>query len=81
MKKEELQSVYNTLSQFRREYYSSDTKTQSRIEDSVRSYANTLSGDLYVKLNQESANGLFRSSFFKGDLDRSLHILEEEMSK
>ena len=81
MEKEELQSVYNTLSRYRSEYYGSSGKAQSRIEESVRMYANTLSGDLYCKLNQGSASGLFRPAFFQGDLDRSLRILEEELSK
>lgn len=79
MNKEELQSVYNTLSRYRSEYYGANSKTQSRIEESVRSYAETLPGDLYARLNQESASGLFRPAFFQGDLDRSLSILEEEL--
>jgi hypothetical protein len=65
MDKEELQSVYNTLSRYRSEYYGSNGRAQSRIEESVRLYAETLPGDLYVKLNQESASGLFRPFFFK----------------
>jgi len=81
MDKEKLQSVYNTLSQYRSEYYGSSGRNQSRIEESVRMYANTLPGDLYFKLNQESASGLFRPAFFKGDLDRSLTILEEELGR
>ena len=44
-------------------------------------YANTLSGDLYCKLNQGSASGLFRPAFFQGDLDSSLRILEQELGK
>ncbi len=81
MDKENLQSVYNTLSRYRSEYYGSSGRAQSRIEESVRLYAETLPGDLYVKLNQESASGLFRPAFFRGDLDRSLTILEEELGK
>ena len=81
MDKEKLQSVYNTLSQYRREYYGSCGRAQSRIEESVRMYAETLPGDLYVKLNQGSASGLYRPAFFQGDLDRSLRILEEELGK
>lgn len=81
MDKEKLQSVYNTLSRYRSEYYSSSGKAQSRIEESVRMYANTLSGDLYVTLNQESASGLFRPAFFQGDLDKSLRIIEEKLGK
>lgn len=79
MNKEELQSVYNTLSHYRSEYYGASGGTQSRIEESVRLYAETLSGDLYARLNQESASGLFKPAFFQGDLDRSLSILEEEL--
>ena len=79
MDKEKLQSVYNTLSRYRSEYYGSSGRSQSRIEESVRMYAKTLPGDLYVKLNQGSASGLFRPAFFQGDLDRSLTILEEEL--
>ena len=81
MKKEELQSVYNTLSSYRSEYYGSSGKAQSRIEESVRLYGNRLPGDLYCKLNQGSASGLFKPAFFKGDLDRSLRILEDELGK
>lgn len=81
MKKEKLQEVYNTLSQYSREYYGSSGRTRSRIEESVRMYANTLPGDLYLMLNQGSASSLFRPAFFQGDLDRSLRILEEELSK
>lgn len=81
MDKEELQSVYNTLSCYRSEYYGLSGKAQSRIEESVRMYANTLSGDLYCKLNHGSASGLFRPAFFQGDLDRSLRLLEEELSE
>ena len=81
MDKEKLRSVYNTLSQYRSEYYGSSGRTQSRIEESVRMYAETLPGDLYVQLNQGSASGLYRPGFFKGDLDRSLSILEEELGK
>lgn len=76
-----MQEVYNTLSQYSREYYGSSGRTRSRIEESVRMYANTLPGDLYAILNQECASGLFRPTFFQGDLDRSLRILEEELSK
>jgi hypothetical protein len=81
MDKEKLQSVYNTLSQYRSEYYGSCGRTQSRIEESVRMYAETLPGDVYVQLNQGSASGLYRPAFFQGDLDRSLSILEEELGK
>lgn len=81
MGKEKMQEVYNTLSQYRSEYYSSSGKAQSRIEECVRVYANTLPWDLYVMLNQGSACGLFRPAFFQGDLDRSLRILEEELGK
>ena len=81
MEKVKLQSVYNTLSRYRSEYYGSSGKVQSRIEESVRMYANTLPGDLYATLNQESASGLFRPGFFRGDLDSSLRILEEELGK
>ena len=81
MNKEELQSVYNTLSSYRSEYYGASGRTQSRIEESVRLYAETLPGDLYARLNQESASGLFKPAFFQGDLDRSLSILEEELGK
>ena len=81
MKKEELLSVYNTLSRYRSEYYGSSGKVQSRIEENVRMYANTLSGDMYATLNQESASGLFRHAFFQGDFDRSLRILEQELGK
>jgi hypothetical protein len=77
MDKEELQSVYNTLSRYRSEYYNSSGKAQSKIEESVRLYGDRLPGDLYCKLNQGSASGLFRPAFFQGDLDRSLRILEE----
>lgn len=39
-----MQEVYNTLSQYGREHYGSSGRVQSRIEESVRMYANTLSG-------------------------------------
>lgn len=81
MEKEELQSVYNTLSRYRSEYYGSSGKAQSKIEESVRMYGDRLPGDLYSKLNQGSASGLFKPAFFRGDLDRSLQILEEELGK
>lgn len=81
MEKEKMQEVYNTLSQYSREYYGSSGRVRSRIEESVRLYANTLPGDLYVMLNQGSASGLFRPAFFQGDLARSLRILEEEQGK
>lgn len=81
MDKEELQSVYNTLSRYRSEYYGSNVKAQSRIEESVRMYLLPLSGDLYATLNQENASGLFRPAFFQGDLDRSLRIIEKELGK
>lgn len=81
MEKEKLQSVYNTLSQYRSAFYGSSGKAQSRIEESVRMYAQTLPGELYVKLNQGSASGLFKPTFFQGDLDRSLTILEEELGR
>lgn len=81
MEKEELQSVYNTLSRYRSEYYSSSGRNQSRIEESVRLYGDRLPGELYCKLNQGSASGLFRPAFFRGDLDRSLRIIEEELTK
>lgn len=44
MEKEIMQEVYNTLSQYGREHYGSSGRVQSRIEESVRMYANTLSG-------------------------------------
>ena len=81
MEKEKMQEVYNTLSQYSREYYGSSGRIRSRIENSVRMYANTLPGDLYATLSPESASGLFRPAFFQGDLDRSLRILEEELGK
>ena len=79
MDKEELQRIYNTLSRFRNEYYGANSLTKSRIEESVKMYINTLPGNLYLKLNQGSASGLCRSTFFQGDLDRSLQIIEEEL--
>ena len=63
MDKEKLQSVYNTLSRYRSEYYGSSGRAQY----------------LYVKLNQGSGSGLFKHTFFQGDLDRSLSILEKEL--
>lgn len=81
MNKEKIQSVYNTLSRNRSEYYGANSKTQSWIEESVRLYAETIPGDLYARLNQESASCLFMPTFFKGDRDRSLRILEEEHGK
>ena len=81
MDKDKLQSVYNTLSRYRSEYYGASGRAQSRIEESVRMYAETLPGDLYVRLNQGSASGLYRPSFFQSDLERSLSILEEEIDK
>lgn len=79
MDKEELQSVYNTLSRYRSEYYGSSGKAQSRIEESVRLFGDSLPGDLYYRLNQGKASGLFRPAFFQRDLDSSLRILEEEL--
>lgn len=81
MEKDQLLSVYNTLSRYRREYIGASEKKQSKIEESVRKYAETLPGDLYIRLNQGSANGLFRATFFQGDIDRSLCILEKELGK
>lgn len=81
MEKEELQSVYNTLSHYWNEYYNASSKAQSKIEESVRAYANTFPGDLYFKLNQGAGAGLFGSSFFRSDLERSLRILEKEINK
>lgn len=81
MEKEKIQEVYNALSRYRSEYYSSSGKAQSIIEDRIRMYANTLPGELYTVLNQESASGLFRPAFFQGDLDRSLRILEQKLGK
>lgn len=81
MEKEKMQEVYNILSQYRSEYYGSSGKAQSKIEESVRLYGDRLPGDLYYKLNQGSASGLFRPAFFQGDLDRSLRILEEGLGK
>ena len=81
MDKEKLQLVYNTLSRYRIEYYGSNGKARSRIEESVRLFAETLPVDLYVKLNQGSASGLFRPAFFQRDIDRSLTILEEELGR
>ena len=81
MDREKLQSVYTTLSRYRSEYYGVSGRTQSKIEESVRLYAETLSGDLYARLNQGSASGLYRPAFFQEDLDRSLSILEEELRK
>ena len=65
MEKEKMQEVYNTLSQYRSEYYGSSGKAQLRIEESVRLYGDGLPGDLYCKLNQGSASGLFRLHFSK----------------
>ncbi len=81
MEKKELQIVYNTLLQYWREYNGAGNNTQSRIEDSVRAYANTLPGDIYLLLNQGSASGLFRHGFFLNDLERSLTILHEELEE
>ena len=81
MEIKELQIVYNTLLQYWREYYGTSNDTQSRIEDSVRAYANILPGDIYLLLNQGSASGLFRHGFFQNDLERSLSILQKELDK
>lgn len=81
MDRVKLQSVYNSLSRYRSEYYGSIGRAQSRIEDSVRMYAETLPGELYLELNQGSASGLFKPAFFQKDLDRSLRILEEKLGK
>ena len=50
MDKEELQSVYNTLSRYRSEYYASSGKAQLRIEKSVRLCGDRIPGDLYCKV-------------------------------
>lgn len=81
MDKEKLQSVYNNLSRYRSEYYGASGRVQSRVEEQVRAYVQTLPGELYVKMNQESASGLFKPAFFQGDLDRSLSILEKKLEK
>lgn len=80
MEKEQLQLVYDILSQYRREYYGSYGSAQSQIEKRVQSFGETLPDDLYLKLNQGSASGLFRPAFFCEDLDRSLSILEKELN-
>lgn len=79
MEKEVLQSIYNTLYRYWREYYGTSVKIQSEIEETVRLYANTIPGDLYLILNQGSASGLFKHGHFLEDMERSLHILEKEL--
>ena len=81
MEKEEIQSVYNTLFQYWRDYDGASSKIQSKIEKSARMYADSLPDEIYLTLNQGSARGLFRSAFFQGDLERSLAILEEELER
>lgn len=81
MDKKYLQSVYNTLNQYRNEYYCSSGRNQARIEESVRLFGDTLPEDVYEMSNPGSASGFFKPAFFQGDLEHSLSILEKELNK
>ena len=73
MDKEYLKGVYNYLNEQGDNYYLAVKKSQKAdIEDRIRLYSKSLNGDLYIKLNEGRASGLFEPGFFKSDLSRSL---------
>ena len=82
MDKEYLIGVYNYLNEQGDNYYLAVKKSQKAdIEDRIRLYSKSLNGDLYIKLNEGRASGLFEPGFFKSDLSRSLTILKDLLDK
>lgn len=59
------------------EWYTSNKKERSRIEDEIRTVADMWDDTIYICLNQGRASGLFEPGFFESDLRRSLQILKQ----
>ena len=70
-----LRIILSDLERYRSDYYSASGRARDNIADNIRCYGNNLPDDLYLKLNQNSASGLFSHGFIVSDLDRSISIL------
>lgn len=82
MDKDYLQGVYDYLNEQGDNYYLAVKKSQkAAIEDRIRSYSKNLNDELYIKLNEDRASGLFQPGFFESDLSRSLTMLKGLLDK
>ena len=73
---EYIQNVYNYLEE-KWEQYSTRPQERHQIEQIVRLYSHNLDDDLYLRLNEGRASGLFEHGFFEVDLQRALAKLLE----
>lgn len=80
IKNNNLQEIYEYLSEKYTEWYCSSTKAdKTRIERSVYNYLDIIDDSLYPELNEGRGSGLCGSQFFKDDILRCLSILEDKL--
>lgn len=78
MDSEKLKQYLEYLSDKHEEYNLATNKRQKEaIRDRVLFYGDNMDDEIYAYLNNDAANGLFRRSFFEGDLEKSIRLLEE----
>ena len=56
-------------------------KDRSAIGNEIRTVADLWDDTIYIALNQGRASGLFEHGFFQSDINRSLTMLREIISK
>lgn len=77
----QIREAYIFFENYLKEYRLNLTKKNREwIEMNVRNYANNnLSDKLYLDLNRNAVNGLFRHGFFLSDLERSVSMLKQKI--
>lgn len=81
MDEKQLRITYDVLRNYYQQYQLSSSKERERIETSVRMYARSLPSELYLLLNEDAGNGLFRHGWFESDMCHSLRILKDLVNK
>lgn len=78
MEKDLLNSVYNVLNKYHKEYLLAKVrKEKEQIMNFVRNYLDSVVPDeLYLKLNNGAGSGLCRHGFFESDLSKCLDIIK-----
>lgn len=68
----DLNSILGRLTEYDSLHYSAKGKERDRIEQSVRTYADTWVDELYLDLNNNAASGLFSGRSFDRDMNDSI---------
>jgi len=79
VKNNNLQEIYEYLSEKYTKWCCSNKAEKARIERLVYFYLDNIDDALYPELNEGRGSGLCCSQFFKDDIQRCLRILEEKL--